>query len=71
MLVSIPGCLFEFLDVTYSALDEDESDYIPLASNQLRRKPSSDSTLLHALSEFITLQPMSNDTQINANWAKH
>jgi hypothetical protein len=48
MSVSIPGCLFEFLDVTYSVLDEDESDYIPLASNQLRRKSSSDSTLLDA-----------------------
>ena len=48
MLVSIPGCLFELLKVTYSVLDEDESDYIPVASNQLRRKSSSDSTLLDA-----------------------
>ena len=37
MLVSIPGCLFELLEVTYSVLDEDESDYISVASNQLRR----------------------------------
>ena len=48
MLVSIPGCLFELLDVTYLVLDEGESDYIPLANNQLRRKSSSDSTLLDA-----------------------
>ena len=37
MLVSIPGCLFELLEVTYSVLDEDESDYISVTSNQLRR----------------------------------
>jgi hypothetical protein len=36
------------LEVTYSVLDDDESDYIPVASNQLRRKSSSDSTLLDA-----------------------
>jgi hypothetical protein len=48
MLVLIPGCLFELLEVTYSVLDEDESDYIPVATNQLRRKSSSDSTLLDA-----------------------
>jgi hypothetical protein len=37
MLVLIPGCLFELLEVTYPVLDEDESNYISVASNQLRR----------------------------------
>ena len=37
MLVSIPGYLFELLEVTYSVLDEDENNYISVASNQLRR----------------------------------
>jgi hypothetical protein len=37
MLALIPGCLFELLEVTYSVLDEDESNYISVASNQQRR----------------------------------
>jgi hypothetical protein len=37
MLVLIPGCLFELLEVTYSVLAEDESNYISVASNQQRR----------------------------------
>ena len=37
MLISTPGCLFELLEVTYPVLDEDESNYISVASNQLRR----------------------------------